>query len=530
MPEFADILITNARIFTADPDNPRAEALAIRGARILWVGDQEDAQSLVGAETRLVDAQGSTLLPGFIDAHFHLLWGSFWLGNAQLRGVSDPAKLARVLKDHAAANPSDEWVIGRGIRYGVISTRQELDAIFPDKPLYIGAFDGHTGWANTKALQMAGVLDAEKEIGLNGIIVRDEKGLATGELREEDAMNAILNLVPEASEARRRELLQKGMRQIVASGVTSVHNMDGSLRDMRTYAAVEEAGEMLMRVYVPIWVKPEMQAEDLLEAAEMAKFQGEYARGGAAKFFMDGVWETYTALNIAPYADDPEAVEEGIWSIERFTEMAAACDRMGLQIFVHACGDGGVRRTLDGFEAVQQINGVRDSRHRVEHIEMIHPDDLPRFKELGVIASMQPVHAPEHAEVEDVWLARTGAERWKYAFAWRMVKDSEAAFAIGTDWSVAPYEPLQNLRAALVRQPYPPEYLDQRLSLEELLLAYTRDAAYAEFQEHQKGQLKPGYLADLVLLSEDIFETAPEELDKVEVLMTIVNGKVVHEA
>lgn len=210
--------------------------------------------------------------------------------------------------------------------------------------------------------------------------------------------------------------------------------------------------------------------------------------------------------------------------------MAAACDKLGLQIFVHACGDGAVRRTLDGYEAVQKANGVRDSRHRVEHIEVIHSDDMSRFKELGVIASMQPIHAPMSVEDADVWLARTGEQRWPVSFAWRDIKNAGATLAFGSDWTVAPYNPMLGLYAALVRQPYAPGHPDQRLKLEELLLGYTRDAAYAEFQEHQKGQLKKGYLADIVLLSENIFKTQPEELKDVTALLTMVNGEIVHEA
>jgi predicted amidohydrolase YtcJ len=287
---------------------------------------------------------------------------------------------------------------------------------------------------------------------------------------------------------------------------------------------------MLLRVYVPYWVKPEATEEMLSEAAAMTKVQGDYARGGAAKFFMDGVWESYTALNLDPYADDPDATEDGIWSLERFTEMATACDKLGLQIFVHACGDGAVRRTLDGYEEVQKSNGVRDSRHRVEHIEVIHPDDIPRFKELGVIASMQPIHAPVSVEEADVWLARTGEQRWPVSFAWRDIKNAGATLAFGSDWTVAPYNPMLGLYAALIRQPYAPGHPDQRLELEELLIGYTRDAAYAEFQEHQKGQLKAGYLADIVLLSEDIFQTPAEKLKDVTPLFTMMDGKMVYEA
>ena len=530
MPPYADVIITNAHAFTADQAKPYAEAIAVAGNRILFVGNNASAGEYRGPETKDIDAQGNTMLPGFIDSHFHLLWGCIWLGSAQLQDVKTKDDLKKSLLDFASENKTSAWIDGRGLKYGIVSTRQELDEIIADRPVYVGAYDGHTAWVNTKALEMAGILKPGKEIGPNGIIVRDEAGLATGELREGDAMKAVHDLVPEPSAARKRELLRLGMKQITATGVTSVHNMNGDMEEMLTYAAVEDAGEMLLRVYVPYWVKPEATEEMLAEAVEMSKVQGDYARGGAAKFFMDGVWESYTALNIDPYADDPDATEDGIWSSERFAQMATACDKLGLQIFVHACGDGAVRRTLDGYEAVQKSNGKRDSRHRVEHIEVIHPDDMPRFKELGVIASMQPIHAPISVEEADVWLSRTGERRWPVSFAWRDIKNAGATMAFGSDWTVAPYNPMWGLYAALIRQPYAPGHPDQRLQLEELLVGYTRDAAYAEFQEHQKGQLKEGFLADIVLLSADIFQTSPEELKDVTPVFTMVDGKFVYEA
>jgi predicted amidohydrolase YtcJ len=266
-----------------------------------------------------------------------------------------------------------------------------------------------------------------------------------------------------------------------------------------------------------------------MEAVEMANVKGDYVRGGAVKFFMDGVWESYTALNLEPYADNPKAKPDGIYSAEHFTRMGIACDKLGLQIFVHCCGDGAVRRTLDGYEAIQKTNGKRDSRHRVEHIEVIQLDDLPRFKELGVIAAMQPLHAPLNTNEGDVWLIRTGSQRWSRSFAWRAIKDAGATLAFGSDWTVASFNPMLGVHAALNRQRWSPDDPDQRLTLEEVLISYTRDAAYAEFQEHQKGQLKKGQLADMVLLSENIFETPPEEIGNVKPLLTIVNGKIVYE-
>jgi predicted amidohydrolase YtcJ len=376
---------------------------------------------------------------------------------------------------------------------------------------------------------MAGILQPGVDAPGVGVIVRDENGLATGELRE-TAMGLVSDLIPEPDDARKRELLKMAIKRINATGVTSVHNMNGEMNELMVYAALEDAGEMTLRVYTPYWVKPDATDEMLKEAAEMAKVQGDFARGGAVKFFMDGVWESYTALNIEPYADNPDASPDGIFSLEEFTRLAAASDKLGLQIFVHCCGDGAVRRVLDGYEAVQKLNGKRDSRHRVEHIEVIHPDDMPRFKELGVIASMQTSHAPFSIGEGDVWPARTGKQRWPLSFAWRAIKNAGAHLTLGSDWTVAPFDPIINLHVALNRELWSPTDPDQRLTLEECILGYTRDAAYAEFKENEKGKIKEGLLADLVLFSHDLFALPSEEIMTAKAVMTIVDGKVVFEA
>ncbi len=525
----ADVIIRNARIFTSDESNPQAEAVAVKGNRIIYVGTDAGAESFKDDSTRVIDGQGHTLTAGFIDTHVHLLWGAIWMGSAQLQEVRTKEDLKKVLSDFADENQTDPWVVGRGIKYGIVSTRQELDEIIADRPIYIGAFDGHTGWANTKALEMAGILNNGKEIGPNGIIVREENGLATGELREGDAMNAVMDLVPVPDANRKRELLRLAIREFNKTGITSVHNMNGDMEELMAYAALEDAGEMKLRVYVPYHVKPEATEDMLAEAAEMAKVQMDYVRGGAAKFFMDGVWESYTAFNVHPYADEPDIKVEPIFSLELFTRMASLCDRMGLQIAVHCCGDGAVRQTLDGYEAIQKINGTRDSRHRVEHIEVCQPEDMPRFKELGVIASMQTSHAPFSLEEDMVWTKRTGPQRWPLSFAWRDLKNAGAHLSLGSDWTVAPFDPMINIYVALNREKYAPTDPDQRLTLEECILGYTRDAAYTEFMENEKGQVREGYLADLVLFSHDLFEVKPEDIQSAKAVMTMMDGRIVFE-
>jgi predicted amidohydrolase YtcJ len=528
MAQNADLIITNAKIFTSDVHQAWAEAVAIGGNKILFVGKADEVKQYRGGNTRVVDGQNATVTPGLIDCHFHLLLGSIESASAQLQQVKTKDDLRKVLLAFAEEDKTSAWVMGGGIKYSIVSIRQELDAIISDRPVYIGAYDGHTSWANTKALEMAGILYKGEAPG-NGVIVRDEHNMATGELRE-TAMDMVSNLIPLPDEKRKHALFISALKRINSTGVTSVHNMNGDMDELTFYVEREAAGELTLRVYTPLWVKPEMTENDLQEAAAMAKVQGEYARGGAVKFFMDGVWESYTALNLEPYADDANAKVDGIYTAEHFNRMTAACDKLGLQIFVHCCGDGAVRRVLDGYEYVQKTNGKRDSRHRVEHIEVIHPDDLPRFKQLGVIASMQTSHAPYNVGVGDVWMERVGQKRWPRSFAWRDIKNAGAMVILGSDWTVAPFDPLINIFVAMNRKKWAPTDPDQRLTLEECLLGYTREAAFGEFKEKEKGQLKEGYLADLVLFDHDLFQVKPEDIMTAKVAMTIVDGKIVYEA
>jgi len=525
----ADIIISNAKIFTSDEANPHAQAVAVKGNRIVYVGTDPGAELLKGQATLVIDGNGRTLTAGFIDSHVHLLSGSIWLGTAQLRGTSTKEEFQSILLKFAAENKEQPWVVGRGVRYNIVSTRHELDALITDRPVYVESFDGHTSWANTKALELAGILHDDGREMKNGIVVRDEHGIATGELREGDAMDAVYNLIPVPDENRMRELLKRGVQEFNKAGITSVHNMNGDMKDLLTYAALEDAGDMTLRVYVPYHVRPETTETDLNEAVEMTRVHMDYVRAGAVKFFMDGVWESYTAYNVHPYADNAEANPAPIFSLERFTQLAAWCDKMGLQIAVHCCGDGAVRQTLDGFEAIQKLNGKRDSRHRIEHIEVCQPEDMPRFKELGVIASMQTSHAPFSREHDITWTDRTGPQRWAYAFPWRSLKNAGATLAFGSDWTVAPFDPIYNINFALNRRPYNGSCPDQRLTLEECILGYTRDAAYTEFMEHEKGQVREGYLADLVLFSHDLFSLRPEEITNAKAVLTIMDGKIVFE-
>jgi hypothetical protein len=281
---------------------------------------------------------------------------------------------------------------------------------------------------------------------------------------------------------------------------------------------------------MPLHVTPEMSVAVLPEAVQMRADSTRLVRGGAVKFFMDGVIETFTGLLVDDYAGRPGDNGGALFSADHFNRFAIEADRLGLQIFVHAVGDGAVRRTLNGFEAAQQANGRRDSRHRVEHIELIHPDDLPRFAQLGVIASMQPAHAPLTVDDPDPWLKNIDAGRWGCSFAWQTMRQAGARLAFGSDWPVASADPLVGLHYALNRQPWAAGLPSQRQTLAAAITGYTHDAAYAEFAEQQRGQLQPGRLADLVLLSENIFALPPEQVTRAKPVLTMCNGRIVFEA
>jgi len=535
MPQPANTLITRARVFTADPDHPHAEAVAVRGQRIVFVGSAEEAEGWRGPRTRVIDGQGRTLMPGFIDSHFHLLWGSLELGDIQLGEAKTLEGLTTAVRAFANEHPDIPWLVGRGLSYAILPdkqplTRQRLDAVISARPLIVFAFDTHTAWANTEALRRANLLKDGRTVSPNSEIVLGPDGLAQGELREPGAYRPVMDLIPPPDEARKRALLHQGLAEAAACGVTSVHNMDGNAEDLARYAALEDVGELTLRIYVPYSVTPHTPLEALAEAAALRDaYSSDMVRSGCAKFFMDGVIESYTALLLDDYADRPGHRGGALFSAEHFTRMATEADRLGLQIFVHAIGDGAVRRTLDGYEAARRAHGPRDSRHRVEHIELIHPDDLPRFAQLGVIASMQPLHAPPAALDADVWLARVGGSRWQLGFAWQTLREAGAHLAFGSDWPVVTQNPMLGVHRALNRRLWSPGLPDQRQTLADTLIAYTRDAAYAEFQEHQKGTLRAGRLADMALLSEDIFAAPADQIERVRPVLTMCDGRIVYE-
>ncbi len=553
MPDNAELVVLNGRVLTMDPGQPVAQAVALAAGRVQAVGSDAEIMALAGPATRRIDAGGASVLPGFIESHLHLFMGGTELAHLQLLGVSGAPALGRAIQDYAAANPDRPVIVGQGCDYAILGrplTRQDLDAILPDRPVILLAADHHTAWANTCALEAAGILRG-RALSPGNEIVMGEDGLATGELREFEAKAPVLAL---AGEARAMagiatgeepvpaptpadiqadcDAMARGLAHCARHGLTTLVNMDGNLHTLNVLDALRRQGRLTARVRVPFHYRPHRQPADLAIASDMAAaWNDDWLSSGFVKLFMDGVIDSTTAVRLDDYPGQPGYKgAEALHAPERFAEICIEADRRGLQIAVHAIGDGAVRRVLDGYEAAQKANGRRDARHRIEHIEMIDRADVPRLATLGVTASVQPCHVPGG---QDFPLQETlnviGRNRWPDAFLCRSLAEAGAHLAFGSDWPVADPNPLRCIQTALTRPTYEGAE-DQRVSLHQALAAYTIGGAHAEHTDDRKGMLKPGYLGDLVVLSGDVEAVAPDEIGSLSVARTVCGGRVVWDA
>jgi predicted amidohydrolase YtcJ len=552
----ADIIITNAHALTMDEDEPRAEAVAIAGNTIVFVGRKEDAAGLRHAHTRVIDAEGGTVLPGFIEAHMHIFPGSAELDTLNLHGVHGFDALSEKVRHYAAAKPDAALLVANSADYTILSadervSRHHLDRIIKERPFAIASPDHHTMWANPVALERAGILRGG-QAGVGNEIIMGGDGLASGELREGGAFGPVLQLadgggrerlglstggepdpVPTPAERRHdREVLKRGLQHLARHGITSFHNMDGNLYQLELLSEIDTEGALAARARVPFHMKNFMGLDALGKASEMKyRFASERLSSGFVKMFIDGVIDSWTAVMVDDYADRQGWRGELLFSPEHFAEAATEADRRGLQIAVHAIGDGAVRTVLDGYERAIKRNGRRDSRHRVEHIEVVQPDDIARFNALGVIASMQPPHPPGTMGLPlKPTVDMIGETRWPYSYAWQTLRDAGARLVFASDWPVSDVNPLRGIHAAVTRKMWKRGLPDQRQSLIDTLASYTRDGAYAEFMEDRKGKIRPGFLADVVVLSEDLEAIDPDEIQAVRPLVTICDGRITYEA
>ncbi|THF54077.1 amidohydrolase [Allorhizobium terrae] len=555
MTEAASIVIKNGRVLTMDADTPKASALAIRDNRIVAVGDWDDVSGYVGDTTRIIDAGEGTVMPGFNEGHMHIFGGSVSLVRLDVYGLKGFEVLKAAVRDYANANPDLKMLIGNGADYGVMETkrldRHDLDAIISDRPLILFSFDHHIAWANTLALEQAGLLQG-RDVGLGNEVVMGPDGLATGELREANAFGPVVALSdsggrdmlgvatggdPEnvSDEERKTDiaLIKRGLAYCASLGITSIQNMDGSLYQLEILEEIKNTDGLPCRVRMPFHMKNFMPLSDVQDKAVAwrARFNDDQLRSDFIKLFMDGVIEGETAHMSGGYAHKPGLNCDPLFSQEAFDAIAIEATKEGLPIAVHAIGDGAVNMVLNGYEAGIKATGNTAIRHRIEHIEVVLPTDIPRFKELGVVASMQPPHPPGTGLLPlRPCIDYIGRERWPYSYAWRTLVDAGAKMVFATDWPVSPLDPMLSIEQAMTRQKWADDLQDQRLSLQETLEAYTINGAYVESMEDRKGILKTGYLADVVVLNGDVEAVPFDALSQVRPVVTICDGQVTFEA
>jgi predicted amidohydrolase YtcJ len=534
----ADLVIVNGRVFTADERGTTAQAVAVAGHKILLVGTNEDVSKMRGPQTRVVDAHGGTVAPGFNDSHVHFINGGMTLGDVDLAGITTLAQVQDKIRAFAAAHTDAAWVQGRGWLYspfpGGTPTREQLDAAVSDRPAVMTCYDGHSVWVNTKALALAGITK-DTPNPTNGIVVKDPRtGEPTGHLKE-SAAGLVRKVMPKPSDADRRAALRQAVAHAHRFGVTSVQNAGTSFDDVAVYQQSLRAGELQVRAYLAMSTSSGTTEADLDRMEETRKALGDdpTLTTGAVKIYADGVIESRTAAMLAPYENSHSSGAPNL-SADQLNRLVAMVDKRGWQIFIHAIGDRAIRMSLDAFERAAAANPApaRGRRHRIEHIEAAAAADIPRFGKLGVIASQQPMHVPlgdmnsEHPS--GPWPDNVGPERYSRAWAWKNIQDAGGRLTFGSDWPVAPLDAGLGIWVVTTRKG-PANEADQKLPMGQAIDGYTRWPAYASFEDQRKGTLAPGMLADIVVLATDVFTNAPVKAGDVVVDTTIFDGRVVYE-
>lgn len=521
------LVVVNGRVWTADRAKPWVEAIAVRGGVVTAVGTSREIRAMAGPGTEVLDAGGRFVMPGFHDGHVHFASGSMRLTEVDLTGACTPEAMAGRIRGWMKENPKAAWVVGGGWEYTCfdgLPTRQQLDAIVSEKPAFLRAYDGHTSWANTKALEAAGVTRTTEYKGF-GELVRDAQGEPAGAFKE-GASALISKHVPAVTREQRMKALERGLGLAASLGITSITNASGSRDELGMYAELAAAGKLTLRANFAMSAGRDAGfCRSIVDLRE--KYSGPLLRVNAVKFLIDGVVESHTAAMLEKYSDGGETMGQLSWTPEELRRAVKACHETGWQPLTHAIGDRGIRLTLDAYEQLP-----KDARARVEHIEVIHPADIGRFAKLGAIASFMPIHADPDTVV--VWAKAVGRERERYSFAWRSLEKAGAKLVFSSDWPASiSLDPIRGLHNAVNRQtvdgrPAGGWLPQERVGVETALAAYTRDAAWAEFSERVKGRLAAGLLADFVILSKDPFRIPAKELHTMRVDATVFDGKLVY--
>src|SRR5580658_482766 len=530
----ADLIIQNARIWTVDPSLPEAESVAILGDRIVAVGSNQQVDAWHGPQTRVVDAAGKRLLPGFNDAHVHFTDGGAQLDSVELNDATSPQEFARRIGERATKTTKGEWVLGGDWDEtkwspAELPTKELIDAVTPAMPVAVNRYDGHMVLANSLALKLAGIT-AQTPDPTGGVIVRDKQGNPTGALKDA-AEDLLFKAVPPPSHDQRRHAIERALEHSASLGVTSVQHMNPDYADIAIYSELLDEGKLTTRIYAAPLIT---QVDDQVKIGIRRAFGGPYLRIGAVKAYADGSLGSATAYFFEPFSDQPNnrgLLSDEMHPISLMQDRMMRADAAGLQICTHAIGDAGISAILDLYSEIEKEHGSRDRRWRIEHAQHMAAKDFDRFARLHVIASVQPYHAIDDGRWAE---GRIGHDRSARTYAFRTLLDHGVRLALGTDWNVAPLNPMLTLYAATTRATLDGKnpdgwFPEQKLTIKEAIEAYTMGSAYAEFQESEKGSITPGKLADMVLLSDDVLSIDPVKIRDVKVFKTWVGGKLTYD-
>ena len=531
----ADLIVTHAKVWTVDAARPQAEAVAVIGERLVAVGSNAEIAQWRGPQTKVVDAGGKLLLPGFNDAHVHFISGGIELDSVQLKAATSVQEFARLIAEKAKSLGKGEWILEGNWDEtkwspAVYPEKSSIDPLTPDNPVFVSRYDGHMGLANSVALKLAGIT-AQTPDPPGGTIVRDAQGNPTGALKDA-AQGLMEKVIPPLTHDQRIRVIKRSMGHAASLGVTSVQHMVADYEDIAAYGELLQKGELITRIYAAPLIS---HVDDQAKIGIRHAFGGPYLRIGALKAFADGSLGSGTAYFYEPFLNQGEnrgLLSDEMQPLSKMQDRILKADAAGLQLCIHAIGDRGISLILDMYAETEKAHAPADRRFRIEHAQHMAAKDFQRFADLHVIASMQPYHAIDDGRFAE---GKIGRDRASRTYAFRTFLDHGVRLAFGTDWEVAPLDPMQTVYAAVTRATLDGKnpkgwFPEQKLTVAEAIEAYTMGSAYAEFQENEKGSVTPGKLADLVLLSDDIFTIAPEKIRDVHVLKTILGGKVIFEA
>jgi predicted amidohydrolase YtcJ len=532
----ADTIITNAKIYTVDARQPWAEAVAIQRERIFFVGTSVEALRHRGRTTRVIDAGGRLLLPGFEDSHVHFVSGSLNLAKVDLSGTKSVEEIQARIRQFAQEHPQSAWIQGRGWMYaafpGNMPHKKYLDEVVPDRPAIMTCADGHTSWVNSRALALAGI-DRNTPNPENGTIVREANGEPTGALLE-TADSLVDKVLPKPTLEETLAALHEGLREAARLGVVRVHGMGGEFEALDLLDRIRREGNLTLRFAVTMWVDPPGLTAEGWKAYEDAnlKYNDEWIAMGGIKLMLDGVIDSMTGAMLDPYEGQVEAKGKLFWEPDAYKKTVVEINAKGIQVSTHSIGDAAIRLSLDAYEGGARVSGNPDLRDKIEHAEDISAADIPRFGRLGVIASFQPLHANPDPAWVGAWIKNVGPEREKRAWAWKSVLDGGGHLAFGSDWPVVTLNPWVGLQVAVTRQDMegnpPGGWLpEQKLSLANAVYAYTMGGAFAMRREKDEGSIEAGKLADLILLSQNIFEIDAHKIAETKPVLTMVGGRIV---